>query len=69
MVDNLMYFTVYSIEEYKEVHNISGKEALALFNKYKVFNYINECYDALHTFGGDEVVWNIDEYIKNSKKE
>ena len=24
-------------------------------------------YEALHTFGDDQIVWNIDEYMRNNK--
>ena len=37
---------------------------IAVFNKYRVYDFIESSYDALHTYGGDEIAWNISEYMR-----
>lgn len=68
MSDTVLDFIVYVIEEYKLKYDMSGKKVLELFDKYQVVEYIKQCYEALHTFGTREIIWNIDEYIKNYKE-
>jgi hypothetical protein len=50
-MNNLLDFMVYCLESYKNANHLQGAEAVALFNKYHVFEYINAGYDALHTTG------------------
>ena len=58
-------FVVYCIETYKASKNLSGQEAYNRLHDLGAVNYIDGSYDALHTFGDDAIVWNIDEYIRN----
>ncbi|WP_080657990.1 DUF3791 domain-containing protein [Clostridium butyricum] len=44
-------FITYCLEEYKAAKKISGKEAIELFNRYGVIDYIRRYYEALHTTG------------------
>lgn len=48
-------------------HNITGKAALKVFNKNKVFDYITSFYDVLHSTGQEYIVKDIDMYI-NSRR-
>lgn len=43
---------------------MSGKEVYNLFDKYKVFNYLKEGYDMLHTQGEAWIVNDIKEFLK-----
>jgi len=45
--------------------NLDGKIAYQKLNKTGAIDYINNNYDALHTFGDEHIVWNIDEYLKS----
>ena len=54
---------VYCIETYKNVKGLKGKDALELFNRYRVFDYIKATYEALHTTGKDYIVEDLDIYI------
>ncbi|SHI08608.1 DUF3791 domain-containing protein [Clostridium grantii] len=60
-------FTVFCLESYKRSHNITGKDALKIFNDNKVFDYIKSFYDVLHSTGQDYIVEDIDVYI-NSRR-
>ena len=39
-----------------------------IFDKYNVFDFIENSYDALHTFGSNNIVWNIQDYINQNEK-
>ncbi|MCL2411584.1 MAG: DUF3791 domain-containing protein [Treponema sp.] len=57
-------FVIYCIETYKGRKNLDGKTVYQKFNQSGTIDYIDKNYDALHTFGDDNIVWNIDEYLK-----
>ena len=59
----IIKFKVFCLERYKYAHNLKGNEALSLFKKYGVMEYIDSYYDVLHTFGGQYIVSDIDEFI------
>jgi hypothetical protein len=65
-MDKLIAFKVFFIENYKTVHNLTGKTALDVFLKYKVSEHITSCYDVLHSFGRLYIINDIDDYIKYS---
>jgi len=58
-------FIVYCIETYKGKKNIDGRTVYQKFKETGAIEYIDNNYGALHTFGDDHIVWNIDEFIKN----
>ena len=45
-------------------HNISMKEFLDLDNKYAILNYIAECPDIFDSMTEEEMVKEIDAYVK-----
>lgn len=57
-------FLIYCIEQYKYVKQLTGKEVMNIFTKYKVFDYIYSCYEALHTTGNKYIIKDIDLYIE-----
>jgi len=67
MNDNVDFIT-YCLEEYKFAKNITGKEAITLFIKYNIIDYIITCYGALHTMGGLAITEDIDSLIEDIKK-
>jgi hypothetical protein len=44
---------------------MTGKEVIALFNRYSVCDYIQAFYEVLHTTGTRYIVNDIDLYIKS----
>ena len=60
-----MEFAVYCVETYKGMKNLDGRTAYQLLKEAGAIDYIDENFDALHTFGDEHIVWNIDEYLKN----
>ena len=61
-------FIAYCLEEYKAAKNITGKEAITLYKKYDIINYIVSCYGALHTMGGLAITEDIDSLINDIEK-
>jgi hypothetical protein len=62
-MDKLLAFKVFCLENYKTVHNLTGKAALDIFQKYQVFDYITSYYDVLHSNGRLFIISDIDDYI------
>ena len=57
-------FVIYCIETYKGKKKLDGKAVYQKLNKTGAIDYIDNNYNALHTFGDEHIVWNIDEYLK-----
>jgi len=57
-------FVVYCIETYKGRKDLDGKTAYQRLKSSGAIEYIDKNYAALHTFGDDHIVWNIDEYLR-----
>jgi len=57
-------FLVYCLEMYRAAKNMTGRQAIELFKRYGVLNYIITCYEALHTTGTNYIVEDIDLFIE-----
>lgn len=57
-------FLVYCVEQYKSAKNLTGRQVSELFTKYRVWEYVYSCYEALHTTGENYIVEDIDLYIE-----
>jgi len=57
-------FVVYCIETYKGRKDLDGKTAYQRLKSSGAIEYIDKNYAALHTFGDDHIVWDIDEYLR-----
>ena len=55
----------FSIEIYKLKNNMTGEDVIKLFNKYNVLDFIEECYDVLHTLNDSIIIEDIERYINN----
>ena len=60
-------FKVFCLEQYKNKYNMKGKEALQLFKKYGVFEYLGSFYDILHSYGAGYLIQDIEKYIMARK--
>ncbi len=56
-------FLIYCLEIYKNEKNMTGKQVMDLFIKYRVIDYIVDYFEALHTTGMNYIVDDIDLYI------
>lgn len=61
------YFISFCIEQYKNEKGLTGEEAMQLFNKYNVLDYLYEHFDVLHTQSRQWLLADIDEYINIRK--
>lgn len=61
-------FYVYTLEKYAIGKGLNGLEAIALFKRYDVDNYLVRNYDMLHTQGTGYVIDEIDRYIERRKR-
>lgn len=57
-------FLVYCVEQYRSTKRITGRQVSELFSRYRVWEYIYSCYEALHTTGANYIVEDIDLYIE-----
>jgi len=67
-MDGKLDFLVYCIENYKNAKGLKGKETIDLFNRYRVLDYINASYEALHTTGKEYIIDDLNIYI-NARKQ
>ena len=59
-----MSFVIFCIESYKVHKSLTGKQTVALFRQYGVFDYLREFYDILHTTGYQYISNDIYIYLK-----
>lgn len=64
---DIAYFVSFCIEQYKTAKGISGKDAVNLLNQYGVLEYLEKCYEPLHTQGKQWLLEEIDEFVKIRK--
>ena len=57
-------FLIFCIEQYRTTKNLTGKQVISLFRRYKVSEYIVSCFEALHTTGTNYIIEDIDLYIE-----
>lgn len=65
---NILLFFSFCLEKYKVFAHISAEETLFIFHKYRVFDYLCESFDVLHTQGENYIIEEIDEFIKIRQK-
>jgi len=56
-------FMIYCLEIYKSEKNLTGRQVMNLFKRYRVTDYIIDYFEALHTTGMQYIVDDIDLYI------
>ncbi len=60
-------FMIFCAEQYKRAKQLSGRQLSDLFDKYRVWNYLYDCYEALHTMGTSYIIEDIDLYVDARK--
>ena len=60
---DIALFIAFCIEEYAAYKRMSGEEVLDMFTKYGVTDYLNKCFEPLHTQGRQWLIDEIDEFI------
>lgn len=57
-------FMIFCTEQYKSAKKLTGKQVSELFSRYRVWDYIYSCFEALHTTGTNYIIEDIDQYIE-----
>ena len=60
-------FLIYCVETYKNAKHLTGKQVAELFTRYRVWDYVYSCFEALQTTGANYIVEDIDLYIEARK--
>ena len=61
-------FMIFCAEQYKLAKHLTGKQLAELFSRYRVWEYVYSCYEALHTTGANYIIEDIDLYIEARKR-
>jgi len=57
-------FIIFAIEQYKKAMNMQGKEVIELFAKYNIFELIRKSYFVYHIEREQNMIDDINGYIK-----
>ena len=68
-VNNISLFVSFCIEQYKQKHCLTGEQLMQTLNQYGVLEYLEECYEPLHTQSAQWIMEDIDEFIDKRKHE
>lgn len=60
-------FKAFCFEAYRADKKLTGRETINLFKKYGVLDYLDACFDVLHTTGRSYIVEDIDIFINTRK--
>lgn len=63
----ILLFKMFCIEKYRFSKEMSAEEALLLFSKYKVFDFLENTFEMLHTQDTEYIIDTINTYIKNKR--
>ena len=66
--DDISLFLAFCIEQYKQRHQLTGEQSMQLLNQYGVLEYLEECYEPLHTHSAQWIMEDIDEFINKRKQ-
>ena len=66
---DISYFVSFCVEQYKHAKQMTGSEAMALFDRYGVLDYLAENYEILHTQSHHWILEDIDEFIHIRQKQ
>ncbi len=59
-----LQFKAFCFEAYRADKKLTGRATMQLFKKYGVLDYLEACYDVLHTTGRQYLVEDIDGFIE-----
>ena len=57
-------FAIYCAELYKSARHLTGRQMEALFTRCRVWDYLFDCFEALHTTGPEYIIQDLDEFIR-----
>lgn len=63
----ILLFKVFCIENFRESKKMGAEEALLLFSKHKVFDFLEDTFEMLHTQDSEYIIDTITTYIKKRR--
>lgn len=63
----ILLFKMFCIEHYRKREKLEAGDALAIFMKYRVFSFLEEVFETLHTQDDSYILDSISVYIKHQK--
>lgn len=63
----ILLFKVFCIENFREAKKMGAEEVLLLFSNHKVFDFLDETFELLHTQDAAYIIDTITTYIKNRR--
>ena len=63
MIDEILFMEARLLRQFTERYHIDHLKANTLFNQYKIWDYIERCYDYFHTCGDDYILDDITEVL------
>ena len=63
MINEVLYMELRLLQQFCQNHNYLSKDANALFNRYGIWEYIEDCYDTLHMNGDEYILNDINEIL------
>lgn len=61
-------FKAFCFEAYRAEKKLTGRQTMELFKKYGVLDYLDTCFDVLHTTSRAYIIEDIDIFIDVRKK-
>lgn len=68
LTEKILMFRVFCIESYCDLKDVYHEDALALFKKYDVFEFLDDTFEVLHTQDVVYIIETIDRYIKSRRR-
>ena len=64
MINEILFMETRIFREFCQKYKLSAVRGNHLFNVYRVWNYIETCYDILHTSGDEYILEDISNMLK-----
>ena len=64
----ISYFLSFCIEQYKQMHHLTGEQAMKELDQYGALEYLEKHYGVIHTQSAQWIMQDIDEFINNRKR-
>ncbi len=64
MIDEVLYMEARIIRQFCQKYDMAPKAVNELFEKFQIWDYIESCYDSLHTAGDEYVLSEISDILR-----
>ena len=65
MINEILFMETRIFREFCTKHNITAETGNKIFTLHKIWNYIESCYDMLHTNGDEFILNDIETQLRN----